>query len=93
MIPKLSEELQIALRQSRGTGPVCAIDPATNETYVLVRADVYEQMKGLVDESDPREACPFVDKILSEDDAQDPALDNYQDSSGSRTACQAERMS
>jgi hypothetical protein len=57
--------------------PVRVIDPATNVTYVLVRADVYEQMTGLVDEFEPREGYPFVDKVLSDDDAQDPALDSY----------------
>jgi hypothetical protein len=86
MIAKLSEELQIALQLAAGMVPVRVIDPATNETYVLVRADVYEQMTGLLDEFDPREAYPFVDNVQSEDDTQDPALDNYQDSSGIRTA-------
>jgi len=54
------------------------IDPATNTTYVLVRADVYEQMLGGKGEFDPRDTYPFVEQVMREDDDHDPLLAGYQ---------------
>ena len=57
---------------------------ATNSSYVLIRAEQYEKVRALLEEEDfdPREAYPFVDEVMREDDALDPTLDSYQDSSG-----------
>ena len=56
--------------------PPRAVDPKTRETYVLIREDVYERIKSMVDDFDPREGYPFVDRVMAEDDALDPRLDN-----------------
>jgi hypothetical protein len=45
----LTEEQRRDLHQP---GPVCVRDPRTNETYVLLRADVYERLKALLGEDD-----------------------------------------
>jgi hypothetical protein len=36
-------------RELESEGPVRVRDPKTNETYVLVRADVYERMRAVID--------------------------------------------
>ena len=45
-------------------------------------ADQYEKVKVLFEreehELDPREAYPFVDEVMREDDANDPTLESYQ---------------
>jgi len=62
-----------------GPDPV-AIDPQTKATYVLVRRESYERMKGLLalDDYDPDEAATFMNEIMAEDDAKDPLLESYQ---------------
>jgi hypothetical protein len=62
------------------------IDPRTQKTYVLVRADVYERIRGLLsdDEDDlhMRQVAALVDRAMREDDAGDPTLDYYQQKYG-----------
>jgi hypothetical protein len=36
-------------RELEGQGPARVRDPRTGETYVLVRADVYERLRAIVD--------------------------------------------
>ncbi len=57
-----------------------AIDPQTRQTYVLVRKEVYERLKGLLalDDYDPDEGAAYVNEIMAEDDANDPLLESYQ---------------
>ena len=43
---ELTEEQR---RELDGPEPACVRDPATNETYVLVRAGVYERMRAIID--------------------------------------------
>jgi hypothetical protein len=38
-----------------------------------------QQQAPLEGDFDPREAYPFVDKVLAENDANDPHLESYQD--------------
>jgi len=60
---ELTEEQQREL----GNGELPKVhDPRTNETYVLVRADVYERMRAIID---------GVTKRAGWDD---PALDDYE---------------
>jgi hypothetical protein len=57
-----------------------AIDPGTNETYVLVRKAVYERMKCslALDDYDPDEGAAYVNEVMTADDAKDPLLESYQ---------------
>jgi hypothetical protein len=74
---ELTEEQRQALALS--SPPCRVIDPSTKDEYVLIRAEVYERLRGLLeDEFDPREVYPFVDKIMTEDDAADPSQESYQ---------------
>lgn len=77
---ELTEPQRRALRAA-GEAPVRFIDPDTSEEYVALRADVYTRLQRLAyDDSDfdPREAYPFVDRVMARDDANDPHLEEYQ---------------
>jgi hypothetical protein len=74
---ELNEPLQQALAEQPGK-PLRVVDPHTRETYVLVRADLYEQLVGLLDDSPVLATGELVDRIMAEDDANDPALESYQ---------------
>lgn len=36
-------------RELEDPGPIQVVNPATNETYVLVRSDLFDRMKRIVD--------------------------------------------
>ena len=65
-------------RTNTPASPMHVIDPATKTQYVLVRADVFERMRGAEEEFDPRDTYPFIDAVMRDDDAVDPALAGYQ---------------
>ena len=75
---ELSEEQRRELAK-----PVAlALDPVTKETYVLVRADLYERLRGLrYDDGDfcIREAYPLMDEAAAKAGWDDPAMDIYND--------------
>ena len=45
MTPDLTDQQRQALHEANDAGPVTVVDPATNTQYVLVRADVFEEMR------------------------------------------------
>jgi hypothetical protein len=81
MTTKLSDELRLALEKDSGI-PVHLVDAMTNQSYVIMRADLYEKVRMVFEREDhdfdPREAYPFVDEAMREDDANDPTLESYQ---------------
>lgn len=75
---ELNEQQQRILA-GRDDGPALVVNPATAERFILVPAAVYERMKFVLeDDFDPREFYPLVDRIMADDDANDPHLDAYQ---------------
>ncbi len=73
----LTTEEREAVREG---SPVTVAEPGVGDCVVL-RKDVFERMQSVMyDDSDvsPREAYPFVDRVMAEDDANDPALESYQ---------------
>ena len=53
------------------------IDPETHQRYVLVREELYERVKGLLDASfQPKEAYPAIDRAFAEG-WNDPRMDDY----------------
>ena len=83
----------IALTEQQGQelarateSPPTVIDPVTNTAYVLVRADVYERMRRVIEDDglDMREVAVLVERAMREDDAGDPTLDFYQEKYGKR---------
>jgi hypothetical protein len=49
------------------------LDPGTVKTYVLVQAEVFERLRGLV-EGTPKITGEMVDPLLEEEDRDDPSL-------------------
>lgn len=72
--------LDNSLREAAEAGtPVQVLDPATQRVYYLISAEQYRQMASvLFGDFDPREAYPAIEKIMAEDDANDPLLESYQ---------------
>jgi hypothetical protein len=80
MTPKLSEDLRQAIDE-HGGAPLHVVDATTNVNYVILRADQYEKVRTVFEwerDFDPRDAYPFVDEAMREDDANDPSLESYQ---------------
>ena len=57
------------------------LDPGTGKTYVLVPTEVYERLKGLL-EDEPRVTGEMVDRLMEEEDRDDPTLAFYQQQYG-----------
>ena len=62
---ELTQEQHKALEN--GTEPISAIDRASNTEYVLIRKDVYERLRGLLEEDDCRLMAPLLMDLDSED--------------------------
>jgi hypothetical protein len=63
---ELTEHQQQALTRQTESPPR-VIDRATNTTYVLVRADVYEKIQALLDDDDIRQMEPLLAELAPED--------------------------
>ncbi len=50
-----------------GREPARVRDPQTNETYVLVRADLYERLRAILDGDDARLMAPLLADLDPED--------------------------
>lgn len=73
---QLAKELQQAVG---GGTPVEVIDPATQQVYYLISAEQFQKMRSAISgDFDPREAYPLIEKVMAEDDANDPLLASYQ---------------
>ena len=73
---QLDKDLKAAAQQ--GT-PVEVVDPVTQQVYYLISAEQFEKLvPSLSDAFNPREAYPAIDKVMADDDADDPLLDSYQ---------------
>jgi len=84
MTPNLTDQQRQALHEANDAGPITVFDPATNTPYVLLRADVFEELQGWMREVEPQDVYPLMDLIMAEDDAHDPTLATYQDEALSR---------
>ncbi|MGE4002777.1 MAG: hypothetical protein AB7I48_21480, partial [Planctomycetaceae bacterium] len=70
--PNLKEAIAV------GT-PVEVVDPATNQVYYLIAADLFLKMSAtLSGHFDPLHGYPLIDLVMADDDAHDPLLDSYQ---------------
>jgi len=84
MTPNLSDQQRQALHEANDAGPVTVVDAATDTLYVLVRADVFQELQDWIRDLEPQDAYPLVDRIMADDDAHDPTLASYQDEPLSR---------
>ena len=65
MLELTQQQLQ-ALATSEESPPI-VLDPATKQTYVLVRRDLYDQLKSMLDEDDARQMAPLLAQLDPED--------------------------
>lgn len=71
-------------QQLLGTDTPLVLDPGTGKTYVLVPTEAYEQLKMLL-EGEPRVTGEMVDRLMEEEDGDDPTLAFYQQQYGRKT--------
>ena len=83
MTPMLTDQQRQALHEANDAGPVTVVDPATDRQYVLVRADVFDELRQWTREVQPQDAYPLIDRIMADDDALDPMLASYQNDASS----------
>jgi hypothetical protein len=79
IIPSLSDEQRSALDAADDRGPVRVVDPKTNRTYILIRADLYDRFRALftADEFDAAEAYSAMDDVARREGWLDPEMDAY----------------
>ena len=63
-------------RELRATDAPQILDPETGKTYVLVQTEVYERLKGLL-EDELAITGEMVDRLMVEEDRDDPTLAFY----------------
>lgn len=71
-------------RELAATDILQLLDPETGKTYVLVAAEVYEQLRRLLEE-EPRVTGEMVDHLMEEEDRDDPTLAFYQEQYGRKS--------
>lgn len=71
-------ELTHEQRQELSRPEPVAIDPETQRTYVLVRQELYERLRALLDDDTVYTTAEMLDRVLADDDAQDPYLAELQ---------------
>ena len=76
---QLNSEQRRALAEQGGFPPRI-VDPETNETYVLIHAELYERVRAILEEEDEiaavRETYPLVNKVLDVGDIDDSAKES-----------------
>lgn len=82
MTIQLTEQQQQALASEPGEPPR-VVNPRTNETFVLVRAEVYERLKALLAEAEDEQLVhdvyPHVMEVFGREGWDDPEMDVYDD--------------
>jgi hypothetical protein len=63
---ELTEDQRQAIATSQEEPPT-VIDPATRTAYVLLRKELYERLKGILDEDDARLMAPLLADLDPED--------------------------
>jgi hypothetical protein len=71
-------ELTEQQRQELSTSGAVVIDSETREEYVLMRRAAYERLRALVEGGTVLATGELVDRLMAEDDANDPTLASYQ---------------
>ena len=77
MMIGIGPEVRRAIEES-GAEPPRLLDPLTNSEYVLLRADVYDRLRAILDVEDPtaEELATHMWNVMK-DEWEDPAMDAY----------------
>jgi hypothetical protein len=75
---KLTDEQCQAIEKDPGL-PVRVIDERTNTVYVILRADIFDRVRPLLDEGECniRDAYPLMDAVARKEGWDDPEMDSY----------------
>jgi len=71
-------ELTTEQRQALDQPEPLVLDPITQETYILVRKDVYDRLRQLLQDETVYTTAEMLDRVMAEDDANDPYLAELQ---------------
>ncbi len=64
--------------ESSGKAPIRAVDPATQDEYVIIRAEIFDRIKSLVLDDDwPTDAYAAAMAVFARDGWDDPRMDVY----------------
>jgi hypothetical protein len=76
---ELTDSQQHAL-DNKADEPLEVIDPRTSQKYVLVRREMYDRLRTLVQDAglDLRQVAILVANAMREEDEGDPLLESYQ---------------
>jgi len=79
MTPELSPDLRHAVQHLRGTQPLRLIDPDTSTVYVLVRAELFDQVQAVLheDESELADTYSAQSEAALEAGWDAPGMDDY----------------
>jgi hypothetical protein len=80
-------ELSEAQRQELASPTPTVIDPQTKDEYVLVRKEVYERFRAILEDDDGldmRQVSILVERAMREEDENDPTLAFYQEKYGKK---------
>jgi len=79
---ELTPQQQVAVA-SNDEAPPCVLDPGTNTKYVLVRAEVYDRIREILDldqgDRFVRDLTPRAMEVFGRAGWDDPAMDIYND--------------
>ena len=81
---ELTAPLQQALDNSPGE-PLRLVDPRTKQTYVLLRTELYDQVKAILESENDLNGVDvgaLIEEAMREDDENDPLLESYQKCKG-----------
>jgi hypothetical protein len=66
MTPKLTDDQRQAIEERGGT-PVYVVDPTTDSSYVLLRAEQYERLKAITGENEAEAMYPLLADLEPDD--------------------------
>ena len=75
-MPTLTAEQRKLLTQPSDE-PLRLMDPDTNQEYVLVEAEVYDQLRSSMNDINPRDLYPALHKALAAEGWDDAKMDDY----------------
>ena len=68
----------------KGAEPPRLVDPDTNETYVILRASIYDRLRPILEDDTLYTTAEMLDQVLAEDDANDHYLAELQKQYGDK---------
>jgi hypothetical protein len=68
---------QLELLQEAGGEVLRLVDPETNQQYLLLRAEVYQELRSGHADFNPRDLYPALHRALQDEGWDDPLMEEY----------------